>query len=404
MAIKSYFDTNSPYGGPMVKLFWALVMLGGIVMCGTLYAFFQFEHHGHILTGMNDQTVWGLPHVFAVFLIVAASGVLNVASIGSVFGKKMYKARAPLSALLAFAMLAGGLTVLVLDLGRPDRLIVAMTHFNFKSIFALHMIFYNGYFAILAIYLVTLMSRGGPHLWVKPVGFVAFLWRLALTTATGSIFGFLVARPGYDSAIYGPMFIIYSFMYGLAAFIVVQSVMYKWNHIEVDQRILNRLKNLLAVFIAAGLYFNAMLHLTNMYFAKEWDYERFILLDGGIYTAMFWIGQVLIGCVIPLFMIFSPSAKKNPAMIFIASLLVVIGGHAQMYVTIIGGQAFPLNLFPGYAQSSTFYDGVLHHYVPTIYEYLLAIGGITVAFLITVIAVHVLKFMPQDDFNVEPKR
>ena len=36
---------------------------------------------------MNNQIVWGLPHVFAIFLIVAASGVLNVASIGSVFGK-----------------------------------------------------------------------------------------------------------------------------------------------------------------------------------------------------------------------------------------------------------------------------------------------------------------------------
>ena len=29
--------------------------------------------------GMNNQIVWGLPHVFAIFLIVAASGVLNVA-------------------------------------------------------------------------------------------------------------------------------------------------------------------------------------------------------------------------------------------------------------------------------------------------------------------------------------
>ena len=25
------------------------------------------EHHGHIVTGMNNQVVWGTPHVFAVF-------------------------------------------------------------------------------------------------------------------------------------------------------------------------------------------------------------------------------------------------------------------------------------------------------------------------------------------------
>ncbi|MBI2225872.1 MAG: polysulfide reductase NrfD, partial [Betaproteobacteria bacterium] len=66
------------------------------------------EHHGHIVTGMTNQIVWGLPHVFAVFLIVAASGVLNVASIASVFGQQFYKPLAPLSGLLAIAMLAGG--------------------------------------------------------------------------------------------------------------------------------------------------------------------------------------------------------------------------------------------------------------------------------------------------------
>ncbi|MCU0843029.1 MAG: polysulfide reductase NrfD, partial [Thiobacillaceae bacterium] len=106
------------------KQFYALLALGGLVVLGMMFAFFTLEHHGHVLTGMNNQIVWGLPHVFAVFLIVAASGVLNVASIGSVFGKKIYKARAPLSGMLALAMLAGGLAVLVLDLGRPDRLVV----------------------------------------------------------------------------------------------------------------------------------------------------------------------------------------------------------------------------------------------------------------------------------------
>lgn len=378
-------------------LFWSLLAVGGLVMLGTLAAFFYLEHHGHVMTGMTNQIVWGLPHVFAVFLIVAASGVLNVASIGSVFGKKMYKARAPLSGLLAIAMLAGGLAVLVLDLGRPDRLIVAMTHYNFKSIFALNMIFYNGFFAIVGLYLLTLMDRR-LNPWSKPIGLLAFLWRLALTTATGSIFGFLVARAGYNSALYAPMFIIYSFSYGLAVFILVQSVMYKWNDIMVDERILNRLKNLLAIFIAASLYFTAVLHLTNMYYAKQWEFERFILLDGGIYPLLFWGGQVFLGGILPLLMIFS-RAGRSPATVFFAALLVVLGGHFQMYVTIIGGQAFPLDIFPGYAESSSFYDGVVNSYTPSVWEFLLGIGGIAVAFLITTAAVRVLKFMPLDDIK-----
>ena len=45
--------------------------LGLLVALG-FGAFLYMEHNGHWVTGMNNEIVWGLPHVFAVFLIVAA--------------------------------------------------------------------------------------------------------------------------------------------------------------------------------------------------------------------------------------------------------------------------------------------------------------------------------------------
>ena len=42
-------------------------------------------------------------------------------------------------------------------------------------------------------------------------GVSAFIWRLVLTTGTGSIFGFLVARQAYDAALMAPMFVVMSF-------------------------------------------------------------------------------------------------------------------------------------------------------------------------------------------------
>lgn len=115
---------------------WMIAVLMGAFIAAAGLSVLYIEHHGHIVTGMNNQIVWGLPHVFAIFLIVAASGALNVASIASVFGKIENKPMARYSGLLSIALLAGGLAVLVLDLGRPDRLIVAMTTYNFTSIFA----------------------------------------------------------------------------------------------------------------------------------------------------------------------------------------------------------------------------------------------------------------------------
>ena len=68
-----------------------LAVLGAFIL-SALGSAYYVEHQGHWVTGMNNQIVWGMPHVFAVFLIVAASGALNVASISSVFNKKIYKA------------------------------------------------------------------------------------------------------------------------------------------------------------------------------------------------------------------------------------------------------------------------------------------------------------------------
>ena len=149
--------------------YWLLVALGAVVAGIGLLAAHAMEVEGHAITGMDNSVVWGLPHVFAIFMVVAASGVLNVASIGSVFGQSAYKPRAPLSGLLCLALLVGGLMVLMLDLGRPERLIVAATHYNFKSVFAWNVILYSGMVGIVVVYLWTMFERR-MNKYSKPAG------------------------------------------------------------------------------------------------------------------------------------------------------------------------------------------------------------------------------------------
>ncbi|MBI5918445.1 MAG: polysulfide reductase NrfD [Nitrosomonadales bacterium] len=376
------------------RLYYLLLAAGGLVAGVGLYAVHLMESHGHIITGMNNQIVWGIPHVFAIFLIVAASGVLNVASIGSVFGKAIYKARAPLASLLSIAMLAGGLAVLMLDLGRPDRVMVAATNYNLTSVFAWNVLLYSGMFALVLVYLWTMMEqRMNP--WNKTAGLAVFAWRFILTTGTGLIFAFLTARQAYGSALLPPMFIVLSFAWGLAVFHLVQTSIYAWNEKELDPAILNRKKNLLGVFVMGSLYMVATYHLTNAYFAHRMDFERFILLDGGVYPALFWWGYVLLGNVLPLLLIYLPGLGKTRC-VMASSLMVVLGAFALLYVFIIGGQAYPLDIFPGFETVSSFGDGQIGSYQPSVYEFLLGLGGLAIAFIITTVSVRVLNFMPQD--------
>ena len=50
--------------------FGSLIAFLGLLIAVGLGAAVYMEHNGHWVTGMNNQIVWGTPHVFAVFLIV----------------------------------------------------------------------------------------------------------------------------------------------------------------------------------------------------------------------------------------------------------------------------------------------------------------------------------------------
>jgi len=370
----------------------ALIAGLGVLIIAALLSVYYMEHNGHWVTGMSNRIVWGTPHVFAIFLIVAASGALNVASISSVFQKKLYKPLSRLSGLTALALLAGGLMILVLDLGRPDRLIVAMTEYNFRSIFAWNIILYNGFFAIVAVYLWMMFERR-MNKFSSNAGIAAFAWRLILTTGTGSIFGFLVARQAYDAVIMAPMFIIMSFSFGLAMFLLILMASYKWTERDLGDVVVDRLRKLLGVFVSAVLYFVIVYHLGNLYLAENSGVESFMLMNGGIYTQLFWIGQIIIGSFAPLFLIYHPSTKNNRSMLGLASVLVIVGGMVQLYVLIIGGQAYPIEMFPGMTVLEGY--GQIASYTPSLPELLLGVGGFGVALIAIAFLVKFLPFLPE---------
>jgi molybdopterin-containing oxidoreductase family membrane subunit len=66
-----------------------------------------------------------------------------------------------------------------------------------------------------------------------------------------------------------------------------------------------------------------------------------------------------------------------------------------MYVIVSGGQAFPLQIFPGKEViESSFFDGVVSHYQPSLPELLLGLGSVAMALLIVVLGMKVLEFVP----------
>ncbi len=362
-----------------------------IVILVALIAVYNMEHEGHHITGMNNQIVWGLPHVVAIFLIVAASGALNIASIASVFGREFYTPLSRLSTVVATALLIGGLSVILLDLGRPDRLLIAMSYYNFSSIFAWNIILYTVFIGIALIYLWTLLDWQVEK-YRKPVGITAFCWRLILTAGTGSIFGVLVAREAYDIVIMAPMFIVLSLVYGLACYLLVLCLFLpeqSW------QAFKDRLCRLLALFIVCGLAMSVLYHMANIWWFGAQAFEKFLLTGTEVYPWLVWGGHLILGNILPLVLLGIRFKQNNRASTLLVSSLVILGGMAQFYTLIIGAQAYPMPLIEGYDSESTFFDGVITGYSPSHWEIMLGLGGFAISLLLIGFALRVFRLLPE---------
>jgi molybdopterin-containing oxidoreductase family membrane subunit len=92
-------------------------------------------------------------------------------------------------------------------------------------------------------------------------------------------------------------------------------------------------------------------------------------------------------------LIYHPALRGNRSTLGLASLLVLIGGVVQLYVIIIGGQAYPMEMFPGKEILEGYGD--IAAYSPSLAEIVLGIGGVAVALIAVTFLVKFLPFLPE---------
>ncbi|MBF0178415.1 MAG: polysulfide reductase NrfD [Magnetococcales bacterium] len=367
-------------------------ILGGLALLALMGvgAFFYIEHHGHAVTGMNNQIVWGLPHIFAISLLVMASGALNMGSMSTVFAVKQFEQFGRFSAFLSIALLAGGLTVLMLDLGRPDNMLLPMVYMNFRSMFTWNVFLYTGFATLCLLYLWSMFEY---KQYKKFIGTVAFGWRLVLTTGTGSIFGVIQGREVFGSAITAPTFVAASLTSGTAIGILLLVYAYRNTDRFMDDRLIFGMRNALIFFMMLFAYLLVVEKFTRFYDPASYDVQIWILT--GSWAWLYWGGVWGVGVIIPLLLLFNHSIGNRVGGITLASGFVVAGVFCFVGHVLLAGQAYPLDLFPGYAVSSPFLDGVVGSYTPTLPELFLGLGGVGVSGVIFLLGVRFLRMLPK---------
>jgi molybdopterin-containing oxidoreductase family membrane subunit len=369
--------------------YWVTVSLLALATLGGLIATLIMNRHGLYLSGMHNRVPWGLQIAMAIFYIGLSAGSLVVSGLYGVFGKMEYKPFARIAAYLAMLFLIAGLLSIFTDQGRIDRVFTKpFTFVNATSMFSINPALYSGHIMICVLYLWALFKEKGTL--TKITSLVVVLWAIGTHTGTGAIFGF-VPRELYNSALLPPSFVAAALSSGAALMILVIVGLSRATKRHLDDELIIWLgRRLLSIFIVVTFYVLLIENAHRAYLNYSHEAGMFFLF-GGVHSAMFWVGLIFIGCVVPAVILFIKRTGTSVPWTVFASILVVVGVLFERFLIVIPGLIHPPELFPGWEiADAVLWEGVASYSVSPleILQTLGVIGAIGFAFVVG------LKVMP----------
>jgi Ni/Fe-hydrogenase subunit HybB-like protein len=353
--------------------FYAWVgFLAAIILWGG-YAYLQQLRNGLIVTGMRDQISWGLYITNFVFFIGISHAGTLISAILRVTDTEWRKPITRMAEAITVFALCIGAPMVMIDMGRPDRLLNVFRYGRIQSPIIWDVLGVSTYLtgcilyfyipmipdlAILAklpqlspwrrrLYSTLALGWTGTTrqqaLLEKSISSMAvFIIPLAVSvhTVVSWIFA-MTLRPGWNSSIFGPYFVVGAIYSGTAGVIFSMWVLRRVFRLQqyVEDTHFRKLGLLLLAFALIYLYFNINEYLTAGY--KLEGTERMLLdrLFTGDYASLFWIAQGM--CVfIPAAVMIAVLGFKRyqrytiPGVVFSAAL-VIVGAWIKRYIIVV---------------------------------------------------------------------
>ena len=375
----------------------ALVVFLFLVVGLGVYAYTTQLREGLIVTGMRDQVLWGLYITnFVFFICISHAGTL----ISAILRVTHAAWRTPVTRLAevitVVALMVGALMPFI-DMGRPDRVVNLIRYGRFQSPLVWDILAITTYLTGSLIYLylpmipdiATMRDRLGPtasSLKRRLYSFLAVGWRgtpiqrqrlekaigimaiviipvaVSVHTVVSWIFA-MTLRPGWNSTVFGPYFVVGAIFSGIASILIVMVIFRRIFHLEeyLTQRHFVLLGYLLLVLNLLYIYFTFSEYLTVAYKLQIEDKKLLTLLFVGSQAPLFW-GFVVGGLVVPALLVALPRTRNIPGII-VAAVLVNIGMWIKRFVIVVASLQVPL--MP--------YD--FGHYAPTWVEWSITAGA-----------------------------
>lgn len=385
--------------GLLGLLLTAGVVGGGLVLLRGLY-----------LTNLSDLVPWGLWITIDLSAIGLSAGAFLLSAVVYLLGLKQFQALARTAVFVGLVGYSMAMLTLLLDIGRPDRFYNAMLYWNPHSPLWEVTMCVMLYFSVLLLEVAPIfgqavwMRRRWPALAARLEGIHKFAPFLAIgglalsmlhQSSLGATYGVLKARPIWYRPEMAVLFITSAMAAGPAMTIFASWVSSRLTRrATVDEAVLDKAAKAVGWVLAAFLYLRFWDTLAMSYTFEPGRTEGLQMLTSGQLAFNFWVGEILVGILVPMIILLSDRLRRIPLVRALALLMIIGGLVAYRWdVNIVGllvtQTIVPQNLAPLYVS-----------YVPSLIEWAAGLGVIAYGLLAFTLGVKYLKVVDRNSGHV----
>jgi molybdopterin-containing oxidoreductase family membrane subunit len=385
-------------------------ILGALVLLG-LYAYITQYRNGLTVTGLSRQIFWGVYITNFVFFIGISHAGTFISAVLRVLKAEWRRPISRASELTTVFILLFGVGSVLIDLGRPDRMLYAIRYAHFRSPLLWDVCSISLYLTVSSICLylalipdiALLRDLGGRREWfyrvlslgwtgtesqhrrleraINSMSILVIPVMITVHTVVSFVFAMTI-QPLWHSAIFGPYFVVGAIFSGVASVIVVMAVLRKAYHLEnyIKPIHFNNIGIFLMAMTLLWFYFTFAEYITIVYGNEPIHMAIFWSKISGKFAPLFWLHFIL--CFIIPLPILAVRRFRTIRGTVIASISIILGMWLERFVIIV----------PTLTKQRMPVEGAF--YIPTWVEWSILAGCISLFVLLYTLFTKVFPIVP----------
>ena len=225
--------------------YWGWIVFLLVIISAGIYSYINQLTTGLTLTGMGRDVSWGVYIAQFTFLVGVAASAVMVVLPYYLHDYKAFGRIVIIGEFLAVTATIMCLLFILVDLGRPDRILNVMLYPTPNSMLFWDATVLTGYLLlnIVSGWTVLGAERKGvqPPKWVKPVIYLSIPWAVSIHTVTAFLYAGLPGRHLWLTAVLAPRFLASAFAAGPAILILVSFILKKTTGFDAGKQAINKL-------------------------------------------------------------------------------------------------------------------------------------------------------------------